>query len=223
MKLPPALTAHSRGSGELVCQQGGFETWLTALGAYNLSAMPLGDGQWSWLVRRGGLDIVEGRADSLAEAQQAAEAAAGGRSLPGLPLRAEAQAEVERLEPLAERARELPAAGALRRPRAFWISMCNIIGLLCSVAGVVLLFWFALPNAAPGGPEAFGIGRGGGPAWEAENQRYDRLGHIGLVLVVIGTLMEAVLPPAPRSGSGGAAVRECRGSARGDLLSPRKY
>jgi hypothetical protein len=162
---------------EWSCQQGGVETWLTALGVYDLSAMNLGGGRWSWLVRRGGLDIVEGRADSLAEAQQAAEAA-GGCSLPGLP----------------------PAAGALRRPRAFWISMCNIIGLLCSVVGVVLLFWFALPNAAPGGPQAIGA-RGPDPGWEAENRRYDRNAHIGLVLVVIGTLMEGVPPLCTAIGS----------------------
>jgi hypothetical protein len=42
----------------------------------------------------------------------------------------------------------------LRRPRAFCISTRNIIGLLFSMAGVVLLFCFALPNGAPGGPEA---------------------------------------------------------------------
>jgi hypothetical protein len=172
---------------EWFCQQGRVETWLTALGAYDLSAMNLGDGQWSWLVRRGGLDIIEGRADSLAEAQQAAEAAVGGRALSG----------------------SSPAAWALRRPRAFWISMCNIIGLLCSVAGVVLLFWFALPNAAPGGPQALGA-RGPDPGWEAENRRYVRNAHIGLVLVVIGTLMEGVPPLCTAIGSARRRPRVAR-------------
>jgi hypothetical protein len=55
---------------------------------------------------------------------------------------------------------------ALRRPRAFWISVFNLIGLACSMVGVVLLFWFALPNEPPGGPAVLGV-RGGGPAWEA--------------------------------------------------------
>lgn len=32
-------------------------------------------------------------------------------------------------------------AWSLRHPRAFWISVCNVIGLLFSMAGVVLLFW----------------------------------------------------------------------------------
>jgi hypothetical protein len=204
MKRTPVLITQPRGSREWSCQQGGVETWLTALGAYDLSAMNLGGGRWSWLVRRGGLDIVEGRADSLAEAQQAAEAAAGGRSLPGLPLRAEAQAEGERPEPLVERAREPGlAAGALRRPRAFWISVCNVIGLVCSVVGVVLLFWYARPNTPPGGPSSL-TGGGGGltvEAWEAENRRYDWLADVGLGLVLLGTVMEAVPPTCTAIGS----------------------
>jgi hypothetical protein len=90
--------------------------------------------------------------------------------------------------------------GALRRPRAFWISACNIVGLLCSLVGVVLLFWFALPNAVPGGPQSLGV-RGPVPGWETENRRYDRLAHIGLVLVIVGTLMEAVPPLCTAIGS----------------------
>src|SRR6202040_2310876 len=38
----------------------------------------------------------------------------------------------------------------LRRPRAFWISMCNLLGILCSLVGVVLLLLFALPPEVPG-------------------------------------------------------------------------
>jgi hypothetical protein len=90
---------------------------------------------------------------------------------------------------------------ALRRPRAFWISFCNVIGLACSVAGVLLLFWFAIPTPPPGGPESFGIGRGGGPAWEAENRRYDRNAHVGLVLVLLGTVLEAVPPVCTAIGA----------------------
>jgi hypothetical protein len=90
---------------------------------------------------------------------------------------------------------------ALRRPRAFWISVCNVIRLACSVVGVVLLFWYALPNEPPGGPEALGIGRGGGPAWEALRQLYDRYEHWGLGLVLLGTVLEAVPPVCTAIGS----------------------
>ena len=44
-----------------------------------------------------------------------------------------------------------------RFPRAFWISTCKIFGLACSLAGVVLLFWFALPNTVPGDHRLSGL------------------------------------------------------------------
>jgi len=82
---------------------------------------------------------------------------------------------------------------ALRRPRAFWISVCNVIGLICSMVGVVLLFWYALPNEPTGGGviapsfEAW-------PEYEAMLQRYDWYAHWGLRLVLLGTMLEAVPP-----------------------------
>jgi hypothetical protein len=93
------------------------------------------------------------------------------------------------------------------RPRAFWISACNIIGLLCSLAGVVLLLYFALPPR-PGVSEFFE------PHWradwQAENRRYDRLAHIGLGLVIAGTVMEAVPPLCTAIGSARRRRREPR-------------
>jgi hypothetical protein len=89
----------------------------------------------------------------------------------------------------------------LRRPRAFWISGCNLVGLVCSMIGVVLLFWYALPEAPPGGPAALGTGQGGGPAWDAQVQRYHTLAYIGLALVLIGTLLEAVPPVCTAMGT----------------------
>jgi hypothetical protein len=90
---------------------------------------------------------------------------------------------------------------ALRRPRAFWISVCNVIGLLCSMVGVVLLFWYALPNEPPGGPASLGVGVGGGPEWEARRQLYDWYAHLGLSLVLLGTMLEAVPPVCTAIGS----------------------
>jgi hypothetical protein len=54
---------------------------------------------------------------------------------------------------------------ALRRPRAFWISTCNIIDLLFSMAGVVLLFRYALPTLRIAAPAEY----------FAESPRYNRL------------------------------------------------
>ena len=66
--------------------------------------------------------------------------------------------------------------------------------LQLSWRGVAVLVRIA--EHGTGGPQALGA-RGPDPGWEAENRRYDRNAHIGLVLVVVGTLMEAVPPFAP--------------------------
>jgi hypothetical protein len=87
------------------------------------------------------LDPAEGHSREIgttgAEARTPATAAAG-----------------DGAEPRARKAETMKLPSLLRRPRAFCISTRNIIGLLFSMAGVVLLFCFALPNGAPGGPEA---------------------------------------------------------------------
>jgi hypothetical protein len=135
---------------EWSCQQGGFETWLTALGAYDLSAMNLGDGQWSWLVRRGSLGIVEGRADSLAEAQQAAEAAVGGHSLPDLP-----PAARPRSPGCSANARPSGHWGSVRANWAMWrnVTFWNSVGTVLSIlialaaAGFTGMQWY-LTNKA---------------------------------------------------------------------------
>jgi hypothetical protein len=86
----------------------------------------------------------------------------------------------------------------LRRPRAFWISASNLVGLMCSLIGVVLLFWYALPVISPARP----IGFFGGSEGLTELQRYNRNAHLGLALVLIGTVLEAVPPSCTALGSG---------------------
>jgi hypothetical protein len=83
---------------------------------------------------------------------------------------------------------------ALHRSRAFWISVCNVIGLICSMVGVLLLFYYALPNEPPGGPIPLDTGSGGGTEWEAQKRLYDLYAHWGLWLVLLGTMLEAVPP-----------------------------
>jgi hypothetical protein len=91
-------------------------------------------------------------------------------------------------------------SAALRRPRTFWVSIVNLVGLACSLVGVVLLFWFALPIDPPGATEYFWGGPPGSEWWYAR-QRYDRYSHIGLALVVVGTLLEAAAPFCTAIGS----------------------
>jgi hypothetical protein len=87
----------------------------------------------------------------------------------------------------------------LQRPRAFWISLCNLVGLLFSLVGVVLLFYYALPVRPPLAPA--GITNEGRPGFEAQIARYDCLAHVGLGLVIVGTLLEAVAPLCTAIGS----------------------
>ena len=87
----------------------------------------------------------------------------------------------------------------LRRPRVFWVSIFNLFGLACSLVGVLLLFWYALPVKVPGGPAY--IADVGEPGWEARERHYDEYAHLGLALVIVGTLCEAVPPGVTAWGS----------------------
>src|SRR5207237_23461 len=70
-----------------------------------------------------------------------------------------------------------------------------------SLAGVLLLVYYALPVEVPGGPVVLSAEGGGGPEWEADLRRYERTARIGLALVIAGTLMEAVPPFCTAIGS----------------------
>jgi hypothetical protein len=90
----------------------------------------------------------------------------------------------------------------LGRPLAFWISVCNLAGLACSLAGVMLLFWYALPVEVPGGktlvpdrsPEQQ-------QREEDDTRRYHILANWGFGLVILGTVLEAVPPFCTAIGS----------------------
>jgi hypothetical protein len=77
--------------------------------------------------------------------------------------------------------------------------VCNLVGLLCSMVGVVLLFWYALPNGVPGALSP--LGATFPPSAVPAYLRYTRNAHIGLALVIIGTLLEAVPPFCTAIGS----------------------
>jgi hypothetical protein len=89
----------------------------------------------------------------------------------------------------------------LRRPRAFWISAVNLLGLAFSLAGVLLLFWYALPNEPPGAPGVLSVDHGDQQLYQDAARLYYRYSHIGLYLVLIGTLLEAVPPFCTAIGS----------------------
>jgi hypothetical protein len=104
----------------------------------------------------------------------------------------------------------------MQRPRAFWISLCNVVGLACSLAGLLLLFYFALPNEVPGASILLGDAP---PGWEKQQLRYNRYAHWGLALAVVGTIMEAVPPVCTAIGSA-RRRRRIPPSDNGDLDAP---
>ena len=67
----------------------------------------------------------------------------------------------------------------LRRPRAFWISVCNLVGLACSLAGVVLLLWFSVGPEIPGASTPLGAENGKEQLFQIESRRYGRNATIG--------------------------------------------
>jgi hypothetical protein len=89
------------------------------------------------------------------------------------------------------RATEMRLPSILRSyPRAFWISVCNVVGLVFSMVGVVLLFFFALPNEAPGGPAELWRNSITADASHAEatERHYARSAYLGLALVLVGSV-----------------------------------
>jgi hypothetical protein len=86
-----------------------------------------------------------------------------------------------------------------RLPRAFWISLCNVVGLAFSLAGLLLLFYFALPNEVLGAPGALVMQAR--PGWEKRQRLYNTYAHWGLALAALGTIMEAVPPVCMTVGS----------------------
>jgi hypothetical protein len=105
-----------------------------------------------------------------------------------------------------------------RSPRAFWISLCNVFGLGCSLAGVLLLFYFALPNEVPAAPALLSAG-GVSPDWEKQQQRYNKYAHAGLTLAFVDTIMETVPPICTALG----AMRRRRAATRGDYLIRQRW
>lgn len=79
--------------------------------------------------------------------------------------------------------------------------MCNLVGLAFSLAGVLLLFYYALPNELPGAPSGLNVHPGDQQLYQVAWGLYDRYSHIGLYLVLIGTLLEAVPPLCTAIGS----------------------
>jgi hypothetical protein len=71
-------------------------------------------------------------------------------------------------------------------------STLNIIGLLCVMAGVILLFAFGMPYRTRRGGASFLILEEKDTADLKQERLYDVLGLVGLVLVVTGTACQII-------------------------------
>jgi len=80
------------------------------------------------------------------------------------------------------------------RRSAFLISLCNLVGLVFSVWGVLLLFNNVLPTPIQGSGTSLAGDDYNASLWQAEYDRHDKAAHRGLVLVLVGTALEAVPP-----------------------------
>jgi hypothetical protein len=67
-------------------------------------------------------------------------------------------------------------------------SVLNVFGLVANLSGVILLFRYGMPYRARTGGETVYIASGSANEDEiAAERRYDRLGWLGLILIVLGT------------------------------------
>jgi|SRR5271169_633803 len=77
-----------------------------------------------------------------------------------------------------------------------WESVLNIAGLVMSMGGVILLFYFGMPYRVRTGGYSTYVGENSDPK-EARTERwYDVLGRLGLTLILVGTAAQigALLP-----------------------------
>jgi hypothetical protein len=80
-----------------------------------------------------------------------------------------------------ERAFIMPAAG--------W---CSVAGLVFSLIGVLLLFRYGMPYQLRTGGSSIYVASSSDPRSAALEQRYSKLGWLGLFLIVIGTICQIV-------------------------------
>jgi hypothetical protein len=71
-------------------------------------------------------------------------------------------------------------------------TVANIIGLILNLAGVVLLFIFGMPYRVRTGGNQVNWRTVRNPNIVKAETLYDRLGTLGLVLIVVGTLSQII-------------------------------
>jgi hypothetical protein len=72
------------------------------------------------------------------------------------------------------------------------VNTLNIIGLLMNAAGVILLFLFAMPFRTRTGGYTVRITEGSDPEMVRVEGWFDKLGWLGLGLIVLGTVVQII-------------------------------
>lgn len=73
-----------------------------------------------------------------------------------------------------------------------WVPIFNTTGLLLNLAGVILLFRFAMPFKNRTNGEVNYIGENPDLAELAKEQLHDRISYFGIGVVSVGTLLQVV-------------------------------
>jgi hypothetical protein len=68
----------------------------------------------------------------------------------------------------------------------------SVVGLTLSLIGVLLLFRYGMPYQVWTGGSSIYVASSGDSGQEAHERRYDKLGKLGLFLVVLGTICQIV-------------------------------
>ena len=79
-----------------------------------------------------------------------------------------------------------------KRGKAISPSTWNIVGLVCVMVGVLLLFRYGMPYRVRRGGASFLILNDTDKADLKQEKLYDALGLLGLVLVILGTVCQIV-------------------------------
>jgi hypothetical protein len=77
------------------------------------------------------------------------------------------------------------------------VNALNVFGLAANLIGVLLLFRYGMPYRVPTGGSSIYVSSSADPYQLAEEQRYKRLGILGLVSIVVGTAAQIVVVLLP--------------------------
>jgi hypothetical protein len=80
--------------------------------------------------------------------------------------------------------------GGKREDKWMTPAVWNIVGLVCTLVGVLLLFRYGMPYRVRTGGDSFLLLEGKDEKAKLAERNYDILGWVGMALIVLGTLSQ---------------------------------